>query len=285
LPAGGIIDPEIFLREVEMLGLGPEKVFVSSFASLITTADRDAEQASGLIGEIGSTGSGTGASLLRRIARRPDTELAGSHAALKPFLKDTAEVMRSMINQNRWIVIEGSQGFGLSVLHGGSYPHATSRDTTAGTFLGEAGLSPLDVKDITMAIRAHPIRVAGNSGPLDETTWERIAEGAGLPSSYTELTTATKKIRRVGLFDAALVRRAIQINNPTRIVLNHFDYVDAGVRHHQFKVAALSFLQKIESDIGRSVDFLGIDPATLVARKDIDKPLRQPTSKYSCHAD
>lgn len=286
LPAGAIIDPEIFLREVASLELGPERVFVSPFASVITANDRDDERSSGIVSEIGSTGSGTGAALVRRIARRGGTELAGAFDSLKPFVRDTAAFMRNVLNQNRWIVIEGSQGFGLSLLHGGHYPHATSRDTTAGTFLGEAGLSPIDVKDVTLVLRAHPIRVAGNSGPLlNETTWELIAKNAGLPDGYNELTTATRKIRRVGQFDAAMVRQAITINNPTRIVLNHFDYVDPGVREHRFNVSSLSFLKKVENDIGREIDFVGTCPATLVPRKDIGNSERHPTSKYSRHPD
>ena len=286
LPAGAIIDPEIFLREVEAVGLGPDRVFVSPFASVITAQDRDAERSSGIVSEIGSTGSGTGAALVRRIARRAATELAGAFNPLKPFVRDASEFMRNALNQNRWIVIEGSQGFGLSLLHGGYYPHATSRDTTAGTFVGEAGLSPIDVKDVTLVLRAHPIRVAGNSGPLlNETTWERIAQSAGLPSGYNELTTATKKIRRVGQFDAAMVRKAIEVNNPTRIVLNHFDYVDPGIREHRFNLNALAFLKKVENDIGREVDFVGTGPATLIPRKDIGSAEFHPTAKYSRHSD
>jgi adenylosuccinate synthase len=286
LPAGAIIDPEIFLREVNALGLGPERVLVSPFASVITTDDREAERSSGIVNEIGSTGSGTGAALVRRIARRKDTELASAFDSLRSYIRDTAAFMRNALNENRWIVIEGSQGFGLSLLHGGYYPHATSRDTTAGTFLGEAGLSPIDVKDVTLVLRAHPIRVAGNSGPLlNETRWELIAKGAGLPDGYSELTTATKKIRRVGQFNAAMAKRAIEINNPTRIVLNHFDYVDPGVREHRFNVNALAFLKKVETDIGREIDFVGTGPATLIPRKEIGNSERHPTSKYSRHSD
>jgi len=286
LPAGAIIDPEIFLREVAELRLGPERVMVSPFASLITADDRDAERLSGIVSEIGSTGSGTGAALVRRIGRLKGIKLAGTFDSLRPFIRDTAAFMRKALNQNRWIVIEGSQGFGLSLLHGGHYPHATSRDTTAGTFLGEAGLSPIDVKDVTLVTRAHPIRVAGNSGPLlNETTWELVAKNAGLPDDYNELTTATKKIRRVGQFDAAMVRHAIEINNPTRIVLNHFDYVDPSVREGRFNVNALAFLKKVEDDIGRAVDFVGTGPDTLIPREDIGNSERHPTSKYSRHSD
>src|SRR5262249_15384280 len=136
---------------------------------------------------------------------------------LQPFLKDTTALLRKILDRRKRVVIEGTQGFGLSLLQGGYWPKATSRDTTAAGFLTEAGLSPLDVDDVTMVIRCHPIRVAGESGPLtDETTWRQIAAEGGLPVAHQEFTTVTKKVRRVGRFDPHLVRRAIQVNKPNR---------------------------------------------------------------------
>ncbi len=194
--------------------------------------------------------------------------------------------MREALDRNRWIVIEGSQGFGLSLLHGGYYPKATSRDTTAATFLGEAGLSPLDVKDITLVLRAHPIRVAGDSGELKgETSWAEIAKAAGLPPDYCERTTATKRIRRVGTFDPELVRRALDANSPTRIVLNHFDYVEAGVRDHVFKAPAQEFLRMVETSIGRTLDWIGTGPATFVERAKLEISTDYRASKCLSHPE
>jgi adenylosuccinate synthase len=168
------------------------------------------------------------------------------------------------------------------LLHGGYYPKATSRDTTAASFVGEAGLSPRDVDEITLVLRCHPIRVAGDSGPLKgETTWAEIAKAAALPEDYCELTTATQKVRRVGAFDPGLVRRAIDANNPTCIVLNHFDYVDSGVRNRLFNVRALDFLKTVESAIGRRIDLVGTSPARLVERSEIGSTGRSPELKIS----
>jgi adenylosuccinate synthase len=282
LPAGAIIDPEIFHHEVSSLGLGPDRVIVSPFASLITDEDKAAERAAGLIGAIGSTGSGTGAALVRRLQRNESTRLAGSCESLKPFIRDPEPFMREALDKRRWIVIEGSQGFGLSVLHGGYYPKATSRDTTAGTFLGEAGLSPIDVRDVTLVLRLHPIRVAGDSGDLPgETSWSEIARVAGLPTDFQELTTATKKVRRVGRFDIQLVRRAIAANNPTRIVLNHFDYADADVRHNIFSDQALATLKRLEVDIRRGFDLIGTGPDNLLLRSQVGQSNVQAVPKYS----
>ena len=265
LPPGAVIDPDLFLDEVARLGLGPDRVHVSPAATLIAATDKWAEARDGLVERIGSTGSGTGAALARRMTERSkSTMLAGDHGALWPFLKDTEELLTGLLDRKARVVIEGSQGFGLSLLHG-DYPFTTSRDTTASAFAAEAGLGPLDVDDVTLVLRTFPIRVAGNSGPLPgEMTWSDIARRARLPSDYVELTTATRKVRRVGSFDPALVRRAIRVNRPTRIVLNHLDYVaPEGVADPE---AAWFVEEVVEGPIGRKVDWLGFGPSEVVER-------------------
>jgi adenylosuccinate synthase len=190
---------------------------------------------------------------------------------LEPFLKDTASVTRRLLDAGRRVVIEGTQGFGLSLLQGGYWPKATSRDTSAAGFLAEAGLSPRDVDDVTMVIRCHPIRVAGDSGLLiGETTWQKIAAEAGLPLDYREYTTVTGKVRRVGHFDPELVRRAISANQPSRIVLNHLDYVDPRVRHENLTAKARQFIEKTEAQIVRQIDWFGVGPASIVDRQRAD---------------
>ncbi|WP_316214382.1 MULTISPECIES: adenylosuccinate synthetase [unclassified Bradyrhizobium] len=283
LPPGALIDPVIFLEEVRRLELPPDRVIVSPFAGLISTDDKDSERKSGLVDQIGSTGSGTGAALIRRIGRSSAVRLAGDEETLRPYLGDTGALMRDALRRDRWIVIEGSQGFGLSLLHGGYYPHATSRDTTAAAFVSEAGLSPLDVREVVLVLRAHPIRVAGNSGPLQyPMTWEELAAEAGLPSDYKELTTATRKVRRIGRFEAEVARRAIEANRPTSIVLNHVDYVDRAVTIGKRTVRVRDFIARIEEAIGQGVDLVGTAPDQLVQRSEFDMLSEdQPAIRYS----
>ena len=271
LPSGALIDPDIFTQEVASLGLGPDRVHVSPHATVIRPEDRQAEMSSGLVASIGSTASGTGAALIERIRRVRGHAIAGDHPALRPYVADTGAIMASMLREGRRIVVEGSQGFGLSLFHGGHHPHATSRDTTAATFLGEAGLSPRAVDDVTMVIRAFPIRVAGKSGPLaNETTWEAIGTRCGLGPDYLELTTATRKVRRVAVFDADVVRKAVLANLPDRIVLNHMDYFDGDIRHGRFSDEAVDFVERsVEAAIQARVDWVGIGPAQFVERNTL----------------
>lgn len=273
LPAGSYLDIDIFRDEVGRLGLVPDQVAVSPMARIITREHKSWEREGDLGGAIGSTQSGTGAAVMAMTARGTakfplQSVQAEEVPELQAYLKDTGSETRHLLRAGKRVVVEGTQGFGLSLLQGGFWPKATSRDTTAATFLAEAGLSPLDVDDVTLVIRCHPIRVAGDSGPLTgETSWAEIAAGAGIPDDIRELTTVTRKTRRVGRFDPEIVCRAIQANQPTRIVLNHLDYVDPRVREGFLTAKARAFVEKVEAEIERQVDWLGIGPAKVMQRQ------------------
>jgi adenylosuccinate synthase len=271
LPPGSYIDLEIFQDEVNRLGLTRDQVAISPMARIITDEHRAWERKANLTKTIGSTQSGTGAAVMSTIAREaggfPHSVQAEEVPPLHDYLMDTSSELRRLLNAGERVVIEGTQGFGLSLLQGGYWPKATSRDTTAAGFLAEAGLSPFDVDDVTLVIRCHPIRVAGDSGPLTgETSWEEIAAEAGIGPDLREFTTVTRKVRRIGRFDPEIVQRAALANQPSRIVLNHLDYVDPQVRDGCLTAKASAFVEKVEAGIGRRVDWLGIGPGRLMER-------------------
>lgn len=230
-PAGSYIDVDVLQSEIEQLDYPRERIFISPYANIITPEHKAWEVDAGLVSGIGSTGSGVGAAIMAQVAREASNFPLHRHDAahcgmLEPFLCDTTELMRSWLNAGARIVVEGTQGFGLSLYDGGYWPKATSRATTAAAALAEAGLSPMDVDNVILVIRSYPIRVAGNSGPLPgETSWEAISASIDTQTELHEFTTVTKKLRRVGHFDASVVKAAIDCNNPTMIVLNHLDYV------------------------------------------------------------
>jgi adenylosuccinate synthase len=257
LTPGSYIDPEVLIAEVEEAGLSPRRLAIDPDAIVITDADKRFEHETNLTGRIGSTGSGTGSAVRRRVSRDGTTTRAREVDELQPYLADTLSLQRGFLDEGARIVIEGTQGYGLSLLHGGHGDFATSRDTTASGFLSEAGLSPLDVDEVVLVARAFPIRVAGNSGPLPhETSWETLSDELG--ESLKEYTTVTRRVRRVGLFEPEIVRRAIAANRPTHLVLNHVDYVadlgtTAGVE------AVRQFVREVEDSLGRRLDYLGTD--------------------------
>lgn len=230
--AGSYLDLNLLLKEIEF---HQPKLFIDGNATIITGhEDQSLERL------IGSTMSGTGNGVLRR-ASRINATLARDVPELRPYLC-TLKDIHSLIS--RGAILEGTQGFGLSLLHSPYYPYCTSRDTTASGFASELGISPKDIGDIYLVIRSFPIRVGGNSGPLpDEVEWSTI----GVKPEYTSVT---HRKRRVALFDPEIVRLAIKVNNPTFIVLNHMDYVFENQE---------SFIREIEEEINRRIDFIGTD--------------------------
>jgi len=266
LAAGCLINPEILLTEIKNTGIDPRRVGVDRHAGIISPSEGEEEGKLRLRDRLGSTLSGTGMGVANRVLRKPEFKLAKDVPELHDYLTDVSAEVNSALDNGGKVLVEGTQGFGLSVYHSPHYPYATSRDTTASGFLCEVGVSPRMVTDIIIAIRTYPIRVAGNSGPLsDEITWEEVRKRSGYPTAITELTTTTKKVRRVGLFDLALVQRAVTVNRPTKIALHGVDYLsyeNKSVRRYEgLDTAAKKFVQELEPVLNVSVAIIGTGPA------------------------
>ena len=258
---GSYIDVPVLLKEIETVQLRRSRLIIDRRAVVIAHSHKQAELQWGLQRNIGSTGSGTGAAVIERARRSGKLILAGNDPRLQVYVGDTTNLLRDALNKGKRVVIEGTQGFGLSLLHSADYPFTTSRDTSAAGFVSEAGLSPLDVDQVVLVIRAFPIRVAGNSGPLpNETTWDEITRCRG-DRSVKEYTTVTRKVRRVANFDPEVVRAAINANSPTSIVLNHLDYIDPDPKDNgRNSFIVERFLRTVERQIGAAIDHIGYGP-------------------------
>lgn len=266
LPPGSYLDAEIVLAEIAAAQITSERLAIDPNAILITDRDKFEERATGLAESISSTCSGTGAAVVRRIGRNTNPCFAKDEPRLQQYIRPTAPLLRAALERRQRVLIEGTQGFGLSPLHSPFYPFVTSRDTTAAAFVSEAGLSPMDVDEVVLVIRAFPIRVSGaQAGPLpDEIDWATVTRESGYPIPVSEETTVTRKIRRVARFSAEIVRAAIQSNNPTHVVLNHLDYVDYLVsRSTLLTQRARQFVELVEKQIGRKIDLVGVGPDRL----------------------
>jgi adenylosuccinate synthase len=267
LCAGMYIDLDILSKEIKIAKLPPERLFIDPNAVIITPEIKKAERDSGLIHSIASTGSGTGEAVIRRIKRHKDILFAKDEPSLSMLIKNTKSLLREKIRKGNRVIIEGTQGYGLSLLHSQFYPHVTSRDTTAAGFLSEAGLSPLDVDDIALVLRSYPIRVGGTtSGPLpQEIEWKTITNSSGSSVPILEYTSVTKKLRRVARFDSSIVKMAISVNYPTNIFLNHIDYIDAKTKNGKMdSEKVLRFLRSLELNLDRKINFLGFGPGSIV---------------------
>jgi adenylosuccinate synthase len=165
------------------------------------------------------------------------------------------------------VLLEGTQGTGLS-LHHGFYPHVTSRDTTVSGCLAEAGIAALRVRRVLMVCRTYPIRVqspkGATSGPMSkDLSWAEIARRSRLPLKKllsSEKTSTTKRRRRVGEFDWDLLRKAASLNAPTDIALTFTDYISSTNRNarrfEQLTQETIRFVHEIERVAGAAVSLI-----------------------------
>lgn len=264
--AGAFLDLEILEREVGWVG-GTDRLLIDPLATVIEERHRQAEIA--LKQSIGSTGKGGGAALADRLmgqALLARDVLEGDYP-----LGNVSALAGRYFADNRPVLLEGTQGFGLSLLHG-HYPYVTSRDTTAAWFMAEAGMPLSSCKEIIVVIRTFPIRVAGNSGPLPhETSWKAVSKKARRP--VLERTTVTNKIRRVARFDPELVARAVMVNNPTQLALTFLDYLypeDAGVSSwDDLSRNARRYISRLEKRFGVPVTLIstGAETSEMIDRR------------------
>lgn len=270
LPAGSYINLSVLKEEMNLAGVSEDRVLIDDNAVIISDDFIAAEKQSGLRRDIGSTESGTGEAVIARIRREKGVKLlARDFRELQTC--DTKKILRDACNAGKEIIAEGTQGFGLSLLHAKGYPYVTGRDTSAAAILSECGLSPFDVKNIVMVIRSFPIRVSGNSGELpNEINWDILRSELGKTEDMTEYTSCTNRVRRVARFDADVVRRSVLCNRPNIIVLNHMDYVDDHV--HNLPVISgkcEEFISTVEAQIGQRISHLGTGESTLFSRQEM----------------
>lgn len=260
MAAGSLINVELLFDELRKLDISNNRFFIDPQAGIIESKHINEEKE--LYDYSLSTLSGVGAATKEKLLRAPDFKLARDITEFEPFLKNVSEMINEYYDQGKRVLVEGTQGFDLSLHHGG-YPYVTSRDTTTSTFLGEAGISPRLVNDIILVIRTYPIRSA--KGRLDnELTWEEITKNSRSSIGIKEYASVTNNIRRVSKFNWNVVKRAIMINRPTQIALNFVDYIDRkNYKATDYKMLTKDtkeFIEKIETDYGVPVTLIGTGP-------------------------
>ena len=243
LNAGSIIDPAVLEQELKDTGLlrlldGFGGFFIHPNAAVIEQHDRDAEgETHSAQTKIASTRKGVGNALSRKVLR--SAKLAKDHPYLKQFVW-TLDLNADMA-RGASVLVEIPQGIGLS-LNGPFYPHTTSRDCTVMQAMNDAGIHPAYYGKSMLVLRTYPIRVGNvktnvendmgwkemsfSSGGCypdqQETSWEAI----GVPA---EITTVTKRIRRVFTFSLEQAEHAMRMTRPDVIHLTFCDYPGVNV--------------------------------------------------------
>src|ERR1017187_7143363 len=262
LAAGCVIDETVLLNELDLLKIDRNRIVIDPRAVIVTEQDREAERNE--LRHIASTCSGNGAALVRRMSRRGEVPLVKDSSMLRGRcrIETVAPLLHRTLDRGGDVVVEGTQGFALSLLHGPDYPFVTSRDTTAAGFAMEVGLSPRLIDNIVVVLRTFPIRVGGTSGPFaNEISWDDIRRISGAPVTVPEYTSVTKRLRRVATFDIDAAKTACRYNAPTSLAvmgLDRLEYVNSGVRNPEgLSASARAFVERLELTTGVPVAIVG----------------------------
>jgi adenylosuccinate synthase len=182
----------------------------------------------------------------------------------------TTEEWHNLVDKAENIMIEGAQGYSLSIYHG-FYPYTTSRDVSTMQILADAGVSMTKVLKaksknafhVYGTARTYPIRVANRyadngtevkltewSGPCYEDQREISFTDIGQPQEYT---TVTNLPRRVFTFSETQIQEAIWYNGVDRVFLNFVNYV-------RDEAEIVRILNAIESIEGCRIAAIGLGP-------------------------
>lgn len=236
---GALLNMKQFMKElVHILTYYPnflDRLHIDAEAGILD--EKFHEQEGGVNGEmhrrIGSTGEGVGPARVARINRdkeefRQFKDVAEEYGLTECISYNTPNMIAQLQENGLNVLIEGTQGSGLSLLHS-YWPYCTSVDTNAAGIISEVGIAPSRVTDVLMVVRTYPIRVAGNSGPMhDEITWDELDKRLGKVIE-PEKTTVTHKIRRIAGWDNSLFKQSCLLNAPTELALTFADYIDPNI--------------------------------------------------------
>ena len=239
LGPGSLINPEQLLEEIRACEdmLKYVEILIHPHAAIVS--QRHVDEEAGPMTRIGSTKKGVGAAMIQRIRRNPDDlNIAANCPELAQYVTTTTGY-RAALREARHVLIEGAQGYGLSMYHG-FYPYTTSRDVSTWQILADAGISYDMLVDkyqntrlqVIGTCRTYPIRVAnrydtegmqvGYSGPCYDDQVETSFEDIG---QQTELTTVTKLPRRIFTFSGKQIQESIEYNGAREVFLNFVNYV------------------------------------------------------------
>lgn len=242
LGPGSLIHAATLLNEIHMNAarLEGKRIMIHPHAAVVEDYHAKQEYDAGMT-KIGSTAKGVGAAMIERIMRNPtDPNIAVCRWSRFGKKRGTHELFQYVVTVKQYedallaaenVLIEGAQGFSLSLYHG-QYPYTTSRDVTPWQIMADCG-APFRWAPYVHVIgscRTFPIRVNnrdGFSGPhypdQVELEWDQIKGVA------PELTTVTKLKRRVFTFSNQQIQEAAFHCGgywTTQVFLNFANYLE-----------------------------------------------------------
>ena len=253
--AGVLVDPRVLMQEVTSFGL-KGRVGVDWRCGIIEAKHIEQDRGDAeLKDKIGTTGTGCGPANADRALRK--AKQAKDNQELKEFLCDVPLEINETLDRGGRVLVEGTQGFGISLLYG-TYPFVTSKDTTASQMAADVGIGPTRVDDVVVVFKTFPTRVG--EGPF--TTQMEDKEAAEL--HIEEYGTVTGRKRRIGTWDAKMAAYSAMINGATMVALSGVDKLDPSCRgakeYSELSKEVKNFIAKVEHDTRVPVKLISTGP-------------------------
>jgi adenylosuccinate synthase len=146
---------------------------------------------------------------------------------IKPMVGDVPRLLYEANKADHNLLFEGAQGTLLDIDHG-TYPYVTSSNCTAGGAATGSGVGPATLHYVLGITKAYTTRVG--SGPFPTELYDAVDKldpvGKGLAERGHEFGSTTGRARRCGWFDAAALKRSIQINGVSGLCVTKLDVMD-----------------------------------------------------------
>ena len=138
-----------------------------------------------------------------------------------PMVGDVPRMLFEANGRGENLLFEGAQGTLLDVDHG-TYPFVTSSNCVAGAAAAGSGVGPQLLHYVLGITKAYTTRVG--SGPFPTELEDDV--GRHLATRGKEFGATTGRARRCGWFDAAALKRSIQINGVSGLCVTKLDVLD-----------------------------------------------------------
>ena len=140
---------------------------------------------------------------------------------VRPMVADVSRLLFEANARGENLLFEGAQGSLLDVDHG-TYPYVTSSNCVAGAACAGAGVGPQRLHYVLGITKAYTTRVG--SGPFPTELFDDV--GKRIAEVGKEFGSVTGRPRRCGWFDAAALRRSVQLNGVSGLCITKLDVLD-----------------------------------------------------------
>jgi len=148
-------------------------------------------------------------------------DLVALHDHFAEAICDTSVLVQETLGAGKRVLFEGAHGTLLDI-DWGTYPYVTSSNPLSGEVAAGAGIGPKAVDRIVGVAKAYTTRVG--AGPFPTELEESIAQKMREPGG--EFGSTTGRARRIGWFDAMVVRKSVRLSGIEELAITHLDVLD-----------------------------------------------------------